>query len=371
MIVGIDGNEANIEKKVGVHQMTLEFLWALYRLEDNGVSYIIYLKDKPRADLPPETERWKYKVIPGRRLWVITKLSVELLFNRHIDVFLTPSHYLPLAPWIPLVCVITDLGYLKFSGQFRKFDYWQLRVWTAISIIISKRIIAISKSTEKDIVRHYPFASKKIKVAYLSANSSSINFKKDKKFVRQILKKYRITKKFIIFISTLKPGKNVEGLIDAFAKLKFRDNYQLVIVGKKGWMYDSIFRKVTELGIADKVIFTDYLPEEEKYALLSAARALALPSFWEGFGIDVLNSFSLGVPVVVSRVASLPEVAGPAGIYVNPYDSKSIAKGLQKVLEMDRYEYNKRVEMGFRQLSKFSWQKSAKTILNILKGATK
>src|SRR3989344_6652397 len=149
MKIGIDGNEANLENKVGVHQMAFEILWGLYKLEDKnkeGKKYIIYLKNQPNDDMPPERAFWKYKIIPGERLWILLKLIPELYKSKEVEVIFTPSHYVPPISPVPRVCMITDLGYLKFSGQFRKYDYWQLKIWTAISIIVSKYIIAISKS---------------------------------------------------------------------------------------------------------------------------------------------------------------------------------------------------------------------------------
>ncbi len=371
MIVGIDGNEANTERKVGVHQMTYEILLRLSKLQDNNISFVIYLKSAPREDMPPSSARFRYKVIPGSRLWVFTKLTPELFGKHRPDVFFTPSHYLPIISPVPAVCMITDLGYLEFSGQFRKYDYWQLVLWTAISLMISKYIIAISETTKKDIVRHYKFASNKIKTIYLGGNHSVTDVKINKKFVRQILDKYRITKKYIVFVSTLKPGKNVEGLIEGFNLINNRKDYQLVIAGKKGWLYDSIFKKVKKYKLEDDVVFTDYLPETEKPVIISGAKVLVLPSFWEGFGIDILNAFALGVPVVASNIPSLVEVAGQAGIYIDPNNIMSIRNGIESVIKMSQKEYNEQVEMGFKQLKKFSWDKCARETLEVLKSAYK
>jgi glycosyltransferase involved in cell wall biosynthesis len=369
MIIAIDGNEANIDNRVGVHQMAFKILWGLYKLEDKkrrGNQYMVYLKDRPAKTLPPENSFWKYKVLPGGGFWILRCLTPEIIRHSKPDIFFTPSHYLsPFLP-IPKVCMITDLGYLKFSGQFRKYDYWQLKYWTAISIIISKYIISISDATRKDIVRHFPFASRKTKTVHLGHDDEFYNKRISEKFVRRTLKKYRITKKYIVFMSTLKPSKNIEGLLDAFYGVRKINDCQLVIVGKKGWFFDPIFEKVKKLGLGTDVIFTGYLKDQERGAILFGARVFVLPSFWEGFGIDVLNAFSCGVPVVVSNVASLPEVAGKAGIYIDPNDTLSISKGVEKVLNMKPEEYNSQVRLGFNQLEKFSWEKSAEEVLKVL-----
>ncbi len=369
MIVGIDGNEANFDLKVGVHQMAFEILWGLYKLEDikkEGNKYIIYLKNPPNSDLPKEKSYWQYKIIQGKRIWIVTKLMPELILRPHVDVFLALSHYLPPFARVPMVCCITDLGYLKFSGQFRKYDFWQLKAWTAISVIVSKYIIAISNSTKQDIVRHYPFAKNKVQTIYLGSDEKIYNKYTPQKLIRETLNNYRITKKYILFLSTLKPSKNVEGLLEAFKLVRKHHSIQLVIGGKKGWLYDSIFKKVKELSLEKDVVFTDWLPDKERSALMSGAKIFVLPSYWEGFGIDVLNAFSSGVPVVVSSVASLPEVAGKAGFYVNPSNPKEIAKQIENILNMNPTEYTNLVGKGFLQLQKFSWDKTAEAVLVLL-----
>src|SRR3989344_7819231 len=275
MIVGIDGNEANVKNKVGVHKMAYEILWGLYKLEDKkkwGNQFVIYLKSKPGVDLPTEKPFWKYKILEGGRVWILTRLVPELLFGQKPDVFLTPSHYIPPITSIPIVCMVTDLGYLKFSEQFKKYDYWQLKFWTAISIKISKYIIAISESTKENIVRHYPWALKKIKVVLLAGDRKYYNSKISKNLVRQVLEKYRIKKNYILFMSTLKPSKNVVGLLEAFRKVRDSFNLQLVLVGRKGWFFEDIFKKVSKLKLENDVVFTDYLPDSERAALLAGAK---------------------------------------------------------------------------------------------------
>lgn len=370
MLIGVDGNEANIEKRVGVNVYAFDLLWSIWRAQKKASKkhrLIVYLKNRPRADMPPQTGYFKYKVLPGGSYWVLTKLMPQLFLGKPgPDVFFTPSHYLPpLAP-MPLVCSIMDLGYLEFSGQFEKKDYWQLKVWSAISIFVSKSVIAISNSTKKDIVRHYPFASKKTFVTPLAYDRKIFNPDVSKEDVRRIAKKHSIVGDYVLYLGTLKPSKNIEGLLDAFSSVS---GAKLVIAGKKGWLYDSIFKKVEELGLKERVIFTGFISEEDKPALIAGAKAFILPSFWEGFGLDALSAMACGVPVVVSKIGSLPEVVGDAGIFVDPYSSDSIAGGIKKVLSMGKLEYNELVKRGIVQASKFSWEKVAQETMQIITNA--
>lgn len=233
-----------------------------------------------------------------------------------------------------------------------------------MSIFVSKRIIAISNSTKDDIVRHYPFASKKIFVTHLAYDKNRYNDHIDKKDVRRVKNKYTIVDDYILYLGTLKPSKNIEGLIEAFSGLK--TNCKLVVAGKKGWMYQGIYERVRGLGLRKKVVFTDFISEVDKPALIKGARIFVLPSFWEGFGLDALSALACGVPVIASKVGSLPEVVGKAGILVDPYNPESIRKAILKIFSMRASEYNKLIAEGFRQAKKFSWEKTASETLKIL-----
>ena len=374
MIIGIDGNEANVENRVGVNTYAFELLWNLWKLQDewkNDHKLIVFLKNKPRGDMPKETESFTYKVLEGGGQWILTKLTPYLFGKgRACDVFFSPSHYIPPIAPMPRYCSIMDLGYLEFTGQFRKKDFWQLKVWSAMSIFISKGIFAISNSTKRDIVRHYPFAKDKVYVTPLAYDPSKFNPNISDKDVRRVAARHSIVSDYVLYLGTLKPSKNIERLIEAFASVinhqSLTTNLQLVIAGKKGWMFDSIFGKVKSLGLEDRVVFTDFIPEEEKPALIKGAKTLILPSFWEGFGLDPLNAIASGVPVIVSNVGSLPEVVGEAGILVDPNSTTSIAEGINKVLSANKTDYNSIIEKGLSQAKKFSWEKTARETLKII-----
>lgn len=371
MQIGIDGNEANIENRVGINEYVFELLWGIYKLQDEWKArhqVHIFLKNKPFPDMPPASDNFHYQILSGSKAWVLTKLTPYLLSNKlHLNIFLSPNHYIPLFSPIPTVCSIMDLGYLEFSDQFKKSDFWQLKLWTAYSIKASKAIIAISNSTMQDIVRRYPPATGKTFVTHLGYDAAKFNTKITNEDVRRTKAKYAIVSNYILYLGTLKPSKNIEGLIAAFALIREkRKDVSLVIAGKKGWLYETIFSRVKKLGLEESVLFTDYIPEKDKPALMKGARVFCLPSFWEGFGLDVLNAFGCGVPVVVSNRGSLPEVVGKAGVIVDPNSHESIARGLEKVLSASEIEYNKMVEAGLSRVKEFSWEITAKKTLEIL-----
>lgn len=363
MIIGIDGNEANLSRRVGANQYAFELLWSLYKIK-NTYQWVIYLREKPLSDMPPEKESWQYRVIGPRKFWTQWRLPLDLYLHRpQPDIFFSPVHYTPRFSPIPVVVSIMDLGYLKFPEQFTKKDLYQLTSWTAKSIKKSVHIFAISQRTKDDIIERYGIPKERITVTYPGYDQEKFKSQNLKVKNEEIKKKYNISGDYILFLSTLKPSKNVENLIEAYKILSDEDlELKLVITGKKGWMYDSIFEKVKSLGLEKKVIFTDFIPDEDVVGLMGGASVFCLPSFWEGFGIPVIEAMAMGIPVVVSNAGSLPEVAGKAGVIVDPYRPEDIALGIKQARE----ERDKLQIEGLKQIKEFSWEECGKKTLEVL-----
>lgn len=365
-MIGIDGNEANILNRVGVNQYAFDLLTALAKVPGPH-HFVVYLKNPPLSDMPPIGPSWKYRIIPFPKFWTQTRLPWDLFthFPRP-EVFFTPSHYAPRFSPVPTVISIMDLGFLNTPEQFTKQIYRQLQDWTSYSIKNAKKVIAISRFTKTDIIRVYQKDSSDVIVSYPGFDRQ--HFKPIAE--PQVLAKYQITKPYFIFLSSLKPSKNVEGLVRAFARVKSDprfSEYQLVIAGKKAWMYDRIFALVKELNLGKEVIFTGFIPETDAPGLLSHAAAFVMPSFFEGFGIPVLEALACGIPVVISDVASLPEVAGRAGFYVDPHDPGSIASGMKLALNPSKRKAV--LAAAKEQLEKFNWQTTAREVISVLESA--
>jgi glycosyltransferase involved in cell wall biosynthesis len=361
MLIGIDANEANVTRRVGVNQYAFDLLHTLNRL-DLGHDFTIYLKEPPSLDMPPEKKNWEYRFIPFPKFWTQTRLPWDLFthFPRP-DVFFTPSHYAPRFSPVPTVISIMDLGFLKSPDQFTHKDFNQLKNWTAYSAKNAAKIIAISEYTKKDILNVYHRRPEDVVVTLPGYDMQLFKPTRNP----GVLEKYGIHKSYILFIGSLKPSKNIEGLIRAFSRLDEPD-LDLVITGKKGWLYDRIFQLVSKLKIKKEVIITGFVPETDVPVLMSSAKAFVLPSFYEGFGIPVLEAMACGVPVVVSDVASLPEVAGTAGIYVKPADIESITAGIKTALGPGREKY---IKQGFIRAACFDWERTAKETISVLESA--
>lgn len=387
MLVGIDGNEANVKNRVGTGVYTLELLKQFASLSSprrqgssgqpstgfpsrsgmTSVSVQVFLKEKPQADLPPESESFKYKIFGPRKLWTQFALPLKLTVGQKPEVFFSPAHYGPRFSKVPYVVTIHDLSYLRFPELFRKEDLVQLTNWSQYSIIKSKAIIVPSKSTKDDIIKNYAVNADKITVIYEGYNKEVFKPQSAAK-VSAVGKKYKIAGDYIIFVGTLQPRKNIERLIEAFSKVNWSlvsGNWSLVIAGKKGWLYDQILTKSQELGIEDKVIFTDFVPDADLPALIAGAKVYVNPSLWEGFGIPVIEAQACGVPVAVSNTSSLPEIVGDSGALFDPTDVMSIATAIKDLLT-DEKTRTDLVKKGHQNSKRFSWETCAKETLSVL-----
>src|SRR3989344_3377993 len=273
MIIGLDGNEANVKERVGSGKYAFELLKEFAKSKKHH--FLVYVKESPLRDLPKETENFKYKVFGPKKLWTQFALPLRLTFGQKLDVFFSMGHYGPRFSKVPYIVTIHDLSYLHFPQLFNKDDLYQLTNWTKYSIQNSAHVIAVSKTTKDDIVKSYKISPSKITITYEGFDEKKFR-PQSKSRIELIKKKYKIKQDYTIFVGTLQPRKNIEKLIEAFAsivhssQLKVHSNKKtvnrelltltLLIVGKKGWLYDSIFEKVKSLGISQKVIFTDYVP---------------------------------------------------------------------------------------------------------------
>jgi len=378
MLIGLDGNEANIRERVGSNIYAYQLLWSIYQLRITNYEFRVYLKCDPIDDLPKETVWWKYRVLRSAKFWTQWRLPLDLYFYRsRPDVFFTPGHYAPRWSPCPTIVSIMDLSYIYFPGMFKKRDLWQLNNWTAYSVKKAKKVLTISNFSKNAIIKHYHLKKDKIVVTYpgMKQNSQSVRlpvrFAESRRAGQATLslkEKYSIKGDYILYVGTLQPRKNVVRLIDSFKKLKDTDkNLQLVVIGKKGWLFEEIFRKVRELGLEDDVIFTDYVPEKELPAFYQNAQCFVLVSLYEGFGLPILEAMKYGCPVVASNVSSLPEVVGKAGILVDPKNIDNITAGIKTAIE----NREKLIRAGFKQAKKFSWQKCAKETLEVLEDVAK
>jgi glycosyltransferase involved in cell wall biosynthesis len=308
--------------------------------------------------MPPETSWWHYRVASPAKLW--TFIGLPLALRRYpVDVCFSPTHYIPRFTDVPKVMAIMDLSYLKFPELFRPKDLYQLRVWTRFGVRHAAKIFTISEASKNDIIETYHVPPTSVVVTHPG-------------FIMKQGSPVKTDKNYILSVGTLQPRKNYTRLVEAFSlflkenKQKFSD-LKLVIIGKKGWLYDEILAAPKRFGVQNSVKFLDFVSDDQLPAYYKHALCFALPSLYEGFGLPVLEAMAYKCPVVVSQVSSLPEIAGKAGIYVDPESPQSIADGLLKaVRERNLVQGKQRIAAGLLQVGKFTWEKAAKQTLHVL-----
>lgn len=364
----IDGYEANVSQRLGSSQVAFELIRSIEEI-DHENEYTILLPNKPLSDLPKERDGFNYKVLRPNKLWTRIAIPFALYTTKQKpDVIFTPTHYIPRFTKVKRVVTIFDLSYLHFPQMFEKKDLWQLTNWTKFSIENAEYIITISQFSKKDIIKNYKVDKKKITVAYPGFRSDKYFPISNLEKIEQIKSLYKIYGNYIIFIGTLQPRKNLKKLIECFLKI---ENLKLVIVGKtvgegrKGWMYQEILDTPKNLGIEEKVIFTNFVPDEDLVYLLNGATAFILPSLCEGFGIPVVEAMACGTPVLVSNVSSLPEVVGKAGLLFNPNSQDQIEQAI-RTIATDKKLRTKLTKLSIAQAQKFSWKKMAKMVVEVL-----
>lgn len=375
MILAIDGYEANVKSRVGIGRFSYELLVHMYELlyasENKDVTVRVYLPSHALADMPKETSWWKYIVCTPAKLWTFVGLPMALRRAQpQADVIFSPTHYVPRFVKTPKVMAIMDLSYLFFPEMFRKQDLYKLIHWTKYSAATAKRIITISQYSKDAIIRAYHVPARNVVVAYpgFSMPNESINQKSQE----VIYAKYGLNRHFILSVGTIQPRKNYEKLIEAFSgflrlnKQKF-GTIQLVIIGKKGWLYEKILESPKKFGIEESVKFLHNVPDSDLPYFYRQALCFALPSLYEGFGLPVLEAMAYKCPVVVSNVSSLPEIADKAGVYVDPENVESITGGLlTAVRQRNLIQGKSRIQKGLAQVKTFTWEKAAKQTLEIL-----
>jgi alpha-1,3-rhamnosyl/mannosyltransferase len=291
---------------------------------------------------------------------------VDLLTGARGDFFLFPNFVRwPLALCRHSAVVVHDLSYIHSTATMTS----RLRTFLArkvpASMARSDLVFTPSATIRKELLDEYRLDPARVIVASPAADGSAY-FPRSAPQCVPVLDEYSLRwRKFILFVGTIEPRKNIERLLDAYGRLSadLRADFPLVLAGGKGWVDDAIYRKLQDLrreGLDLRLL--GYVPLERLPFLYSSCAVFAFPSLYEGFGMPLLEAMACGAPAVTSSISSLPEVAGDAGILVDPLDSGAIAAGIERVLR-DADLAERMRAAGLRQAGKFSWEASAEVVL--------
>jgi glycosyltransferase involved in cell wall biosynthesis len=303
------------------------------------------------------------------RIWWEQAIQPLALRRAQVDLLHAMAFVSPLLLPCPAVVTVYDLSFVRFPESFRPLNRLYLRWFTAWSVRRARRVIVISESTRQDVVRFLGKPEEQVDVVYCGVEK---RFRpQDPAAVATFRCEKGLPERFILFLGTLEPRKNVVSLLEAYARLVTRDGNlvpALVVAGGKGWFYQRIFAAVERLDLSDRVIFPGYVAEEEKPLWYNAAELFVYPSLFEGFGLPPLEAMACGTPVIVSDTSSLPEVVGDGGVTVPPTDVEALTDAMAAMLKAPavRADWQHR---GLDRAARFSWRETARQTVRVYERA--
>ena len=362
MHIGIDAR-LTYYTAAGIGQYTINLLRALAAI-DHEDDFVIF---QSRKSTSPLLEQGNFRCLglwtPSHHRFEPYLLSLELL-RYQFDLLHSPDFIPPFWGRFKSIITIHDLAFLLYPHFLtRESARYYGRIDQAVRR--TDHIIAVSESTRQDIVNLLGVPDEKITVIYEAADP--IYRPLDRAEALRIVRdRFGVPERFILFVSTIEPRKNVQGLLRAYRQ--FLDDYKLdvglVLAGACGWLVEEVFQLVDELDLRQACHFLGKVTRQELLYLYNAARCLAHPAFYEGFGLTPLEAMTCGTPAVVSNVSSLPEVVGDAALLVDPKDEEGLIVALWRLVTDDDLWAELR-EKGLQRARAFSWQKTACRTLDV------
>jgi glycosyltransferase involved in cell wall biosynthesis len=296
-------------------------------------------------------------------------LSAEL--RRHpVDLLHVQFTAPPFCP-CPVVASIHDLSFEHLPKTFKRRSRMQLRLTVRQTARNAARILALSEYSRGDIIQTYRIEPERVLVIPPAAPGHFAPVT-DVLELARVRRNYGIEDEYILSVGSIQPRKNLARLIAAYASLRrLRPQAklpQLVLVGKKAWLFDETLRAATEHGLTSDIIFTGYVPEADLPPLYSGACCFIYPSYFEGFGLPVLEAMQCGTPVIAGNRTSLPEVVGDAGLLVDPFDEQALALAMAGIIENSDLAAELCVK-GLKRAREFSWRKTARMTLEVYQQA--
>ena len=359
-VLGIDASRALTDAPTGTEYYSRALINALLRLDTN-IFFRLYTRAIPPQNFFPPATNYEIRAIPFPRLWTHLRLAYEML-TCPPDALFVPAHVLP--PIHPRHSIVTvhDLGYKFFPDAHPLLQRAYLDFSTRWNVRHASVVVADSAATRDDIVKFYKTPREKIRVVYPSYNAQVFKTSSERE-IERVRAKYALASPYIISVGTIQPRKNYARVIEASAALP--SEHSLVIVGKKGWLSDSILARARGLDMTHRVIFLDYVPIQDLPALYAGARLAVFPSLYEGFGFPALEAQACETPLVCSNASALPEVAGDGALYFDPRNVTEMTRAMELVLNDETLRANL-IARGRENIKRFSWERAAREIVEIV-----
>ena len=309
---------------------------------------------------------WVHARIPTARpeariLWEQTA-GATIARRYRLDLVHAPVNVTPLVTGAPRVVTIHDLAFHLYPEQYPGAKQRYLRLMTRLSVQRAARVIAVSEATREDVIRLYGARPEKVVAV---PNGMSGDFQPlPVEQVEAFRAAQGLPERFILFVGTLQPRKNLETLLRAYALVADEIGWELVVVGATGWSYAPIFETARALGLAERVRFAGYVAGEELPLWYNAAGIFAYPSVYEGFGLPLLEAMACGTPVIAADTSSLPEVVGDAGLLVDPREVDDLANAIRRLAGSETLRDDLAVR-GLTRAAAYSWRRTAEETLAV------
>lgn len=331
--------------------------------------FVLFGEPSQLPSLPPERAHWVPTAPPLRAatrrvLWEQLVLP-RLLQREGVEVFFSPAFVLPQRWEGAGVVTVHDLNFEVSPQTIHPVRRAYLQLLTRRSVRQAKRVIAISKATASDLARLYSVPEEKIAVIPYGLDAL---FTPDRARALEpmVRERYALPERFLLFVGTLEPRKNLPRLLEAFALARQQTALPpLVLAGAPGWQHQKIRTLAQQLGIEREVLFAGYIPREHLPGVYAAATALLYPSLYEGFGLPPLEAMGCGTPVLASSNSALPEVVEDGGLLVDPQNVEQMAEGIVRLVQ-DEALRCQLVERGKQRAQRFRWEEAAQRTLQVL-----
>lgn len=362
MRVGIDARIVYYARG-GISNYTLHLFGALAALDAGTDYYVLHSRKDRVSRVPGPNFRPVACWTPSHHRLERWALGLEITRLR-LDLLHSPDFIPPALGCRRSVITVHDLNFLYYP-QFLTAEshrYYNRQIEWAVRR--ADHILADSHATKSDLALLLNVPSERVTVVHLAADPAFHALPEAK--AREIAARYGLEPGYLLFVGTLEPRKNLPGLLQAYRLLldEGAASVPLVLIGGQGWLYNEVFEHVEALDLGGWVHFLHNVPDADLPGLYSAARVLATPSFYEGFGLPALEAMACGTPAVVADRASLPEVVGEAGLLVNPDDPEDIAQALARALTDEPLRARMR-ELGLAQAARFTWEETARQTLAV------
>ncbi len=358
-------------KRVGAGNYILNLARTLIQI-DHENEYVIFAQASgvsnfggacPNAKIVPLA--WMSRL--QRILWEQALLPAQVK-SLGIDILHSPHYTLPMNTPSTSVVTFHDMTFFLYPQMHQYYKRFFFRTMIQIAAGRANAIIADSESSRQDILLLLDVKPTNVIPVPLGV-SADYHHIDDREALECIHRKYHLPERFLLYVGVLEPRKNLPALIRAYRSLVDRGiSHGLVIVGRKGWMYDQLFHTIRDLDLASRVILTGYVPEAELPLLYSAADLFIYPSLYEGFGLPVLEAMACSVPVVTSNISSMPEIVGDAGILVDPRRMDELADAVHRILN-DRDLHDELARKGAERSKIFTWERTAQETLAVYRRA--